>query len=448
MSDKKMTVLAVGEKDDEWIFPVVDPKAVHFDGPQELTPEEQAQAKANLGITEESLFAYNFTAISNELVESPKDAYALRFIVDNWNKVPMSIYIKGYPVIGIDMNGRYLKVLRDDRTLYSFQWQVYGASYALAAHSVVRLLSADDVNVFTPTAKVTQTNSGAVITITDKDGTTSVNVANGKDGPAGPEGPQGPTGEAGPVGPQGPAGEVGPQGPKGNTGPEGLQGPQGPTGETGPAGPQGPQGEVGPEGPQGKPGEKGEKGDKGDKGDTGATGPQGPQGATGPQGPQGNTGATGQRGTGILKITTAPSSYTTATGGFTPTYRVALSTAKTQSKASEVLVGDTVMYSYYHYPVGYVDASYVYLGARTSIRGATGETGATGPQGPTGETGPAGPQGPKGDTGATGPQGPAYSLTDADKAAIASEVKAALATENWVFTLEDGSTVTKAVLLG
>ena len=409
MSDKKMTILAVEEKDDEWVFPVVDPKAVHFDGPQDLTPEEQAQAKANLGITEESLFAYNFTAISNELVESPKDAYALRFIVDNWNKVPMSIYIKGYPVIGIDMNGRYLKVLQDERNLYSFKWQVYGASYALAAHSVVRLLSADDVNIFTPTAKVTQTNSGAVITITDKDGTTSVNVANGKDGPAGPEGPQGPTGEAGPVGPQGPAGEVGPQGPKGDTG---ATGPQGPTGEAGPVGPQGPAGEVGP---------------------------QGPQGATGPQGPQGNTGATGQRGTGILKITTAPSSYTTATGGFTPTYRVALSTVKTQSKASEVLVGDTVMYSYYHYPVGYVDASYVYLGARISVRGATGETGATGPQGP---------QGPAGETGPAGPQGPAYSLTAADKAAIASEVKAALATENWVFTLEDGSTVTKAVLLG
>ncbi len=185
------------EPDKDGNVDVYDAFAIHFDGPQDLTPEEQAQAKANLGITEESLFAYNFTAISNELVESKKDADALRYIVQNWNKVPMSIYIMGYPVIGIDMNGRYLKVLQDDRNLYSFKWQVYGASYALAAHSVVRLLSADDVNVFTPTAKVTQTNSGAVITITDKDGTTSVNVANGKDGPAGPEGPQGPTGEVG-----------------------------------------------------------------------------------------------------------------------------------------------------------------------------------------------------------------------------------------------------------
>ena len=89
----------------------------------------------------------------------------------------------------------------------------------------------------------------------------------------------------------------------------------------------------------------------------------------GPQGP---------RGTGILKITTAPSSYTTATGGFTPTYRISLSTVKTQSKVSSVIVGDVLQYNYYQYPVGYVDGSYVYTGARTSIRGSTGADGAAG----------------------------------------------------------------------
>lgn len=99
------------------------------------------------------------------------------------------------------------------------------------------------------------------------------------------------------------------------------------------------------------------------------------RGATGATGATGGTGATGQRGTGILKITTAPSGYTTATGGFTPTYRVSLSTVKTQSKVSNVLVGDVIQYSYYQYPVGYVDSSYVYLGTRTSLRGATGEAG-------------------------------------------------------------------------
>lgn len=102
--------------------------------------------------------------------------------------------------------------------------------------------------------------------------------------------------------------------------------------------------------------------------------------------PQGPTGATGSRGTGVLKVTTAPSSYTTATGGFTPAYRIALSTVKSQAGVSSVLVGDTIMYSYYHYPVGYVDTSYVYLGARNSIRGSTGAAGTNGTNGTDGYT--------------------------------------------------------------
>ena len=51
-----------------------------------------------------------------------------------------------------------------------------------------------------------------------------------------------------------------------------------------------------------------------------------------------------------------------------------------------------------------------------NIKGPQGETGATGPQGETGATGP------------QGPQGPAYTLTAADKAAIVSDVLAALPT--------------------
>ena len=123
-------------------------------------------------------------------------------------------------------------------------------------------------------------------------------------------------------------------------------------------------------------------------------------------------GVDGQRGFSLLKVTTAPSSYTTATGGFTPTYRIALSTVKTQSKATEVIVGDTLAYSYYQYPIGYVDGSYVYLGTRVSIRGA------------------------------------AYTLTDSDKEAITAAVKASLTKETWTFTLEDGNTVTKEVYVG
>lgn len=182
----------------------------------------------------------------------------------------------------------------------------------------------------------------------------------------GPQGPQGIQGKDGATGPSGPAG---PQGVEGPQGAPGAKGDKGDTGATGPQGPAGPTGATGPQGP---------------KGDTGATGPQGPQGdtgatgATGPQGPTGPTGPTGPRGTGILKTTTGPSSYTTTTGGFTPTYRIALSTVKSQAGVSEVLVGDQIRYSYYLYPVGYVDSSYVYCEARVSIRGSSGAAGAAG----------------------------------------------------------------------
>lgn len=117
----------------------------------------------------------------------------------------------------------------------------------------------------------------------------------------------------------------------------------------------------------------GKDGGKGDKGDTGATG---------------SAGATGQRGTGILKTTSAPSSYTTAIGDYTPKYRIALSTLKSQSKVNEVLLGDVIQNSFYLYLIDYLDSSYAYISVtRSSIRGAAGAAGAdgaTGPQGPAG----------------------------------------------------------------
>ena len=56
---------------------------------------------------------------------------------------------------------------------------------------------------------------------------------------------------------QGPVGPTGPQGPKGNTGAGGPTGPQGPKGDIGPVGPKGPKGDkgdIGPTGPKGDPG--------------------------------------------------------------------------------------------------------------------------------------------------------------------------------------------------
>lgn len=95
---------------------------------------------------------------------------------------------------------------------------------------------------FSPVVNVTQTSDGAEITITDKDGTTTATVLNGKDGK---DGAKGEKGDTGPAGPKGETGATGPQGEKGDPGDKGDQG------------------------IQGEPGADGAKGDKGDKGDAG-----------------------------------------------------------------------------------------------------------------------------------------------------------------------------------
>lgn len=161
-------------------------------------------------------------------------------------------------------------------------------------------------------------------------------------------------------------------------------------------------GEQGPEGPAGQS----IKGDRGEQGPRGYTGEDGQDGvgivgisytdtdASGAEvkvfidlsdGRQksfsvynGAAGKDGERGFSVLRVTTAPSSYTTAVGGFTPSYRIALSTVLSESGADEVRVGDTVLRNYYTYHVGYVDSSYVYLGKYASIRGTAGAAGAAG----------------------------------------------------------------------
>ena len=81
----------------------------------------------------------------------------------------------------------------------------------------------------------------------------------------------------------------------------------------------------------------------------------------------------GLRGTGLVKTYVQPTAYTTQVGSFTPSYRIALSDAA--HDGLEPIVGDIIEYSYYHYAVGHVDSTYAYLGAETSIRGATGDAG-------------------------------------------------------------------------
>ena len=167
----------------------------------------------------------------------------------------------------------------------------------------------DGADGFSPMATVTGTEGGCTITITDKNGTTTADVAKGAKGDKGDPGEQGPKGETGEQGPQGIQGETGPKGDKGDIGATGPQGPKGETGDTGatgatgPQGPKGDTGETGPQGPQGVQGETGltgpigPQGPQGEKGETGDTGPQGPKGDTGDTGPQGAAGPAGADGT-------------------------------------------------------------------------------------------------------------------------------------------------------
>lgn len=84
----------------------------------------------------------------------------------------------------------------------------------------------------------------------------------------------------------------------------------------------------------------------------------------------------------LIKINTNPSSYTTVTGGFKPSYRVAKSAFTVNTtNISNPQIGDLVYYSSYYYYIGYVDTTYVYLSARVSIVGPAGAAGAAGKNG-------------------------------------------------------------------
>lgn len=174
---------------------------------------------------------------------------------------------------------------------------------------------------------------------------------------------------------------IGPQGPKGDTGPQGAdgaQGPKGDTGATGPQGPEGPKGDTGATGPQGP------------KGDTGATGPQG---ETGPQGPKGSDGARGADGVSVTHRWNGTVLEVTSASGTT----------------SADLKG---------------------------AKGDTGATGAAGKDGANGKDGAAGAAGKDGADGKTPVKGTDY-WTAADKAEIVNETIAALpakgvATESYV----------------
>lgn len=83
-------------------------------------------------------------------------------------------------------------------------------------------------------------------------------------------------------------------------------------------------------------------------------------------------GKDGTRGTGILNITGGLASYTATVNGSTSAYRILLSRVKTDSKVNDVLVGDTIRYSTFLYPIIYVDDTYAYCSARVTIQGTAG----------------------------------------------------------------------------
>ena len=71
-------------------------------------------------------YAYNFTVVAESFVYNPKEAQALAYMAHNWQTKAMSLFVKGYPVVALDINNRHMKVLYKDRYIQTFTWEVDG----------------------------------------------------------------------------------------------------------------------------------------------------------------------------------------------------------------------------------------------------------------------------------------------------------------------------------
>ena len=140
----------------------------------------------------------------------------------------------------------------------------------------------DGKDGISPAVTVTETETGATISVTDATGTTTAELHNGEKGDKGDTGSRGADGKS--------AYEIALQ--NGFTGTEAdwlasLKGQKGDAGEPGATGAKGDPGEKGDRGEPGTPGAKGERGEKGEKGDTGTPGKDGVNGTDGKDGADG-----------------------------------------------------------------------------------------------------------------------------------------------------------------
>lgn len=154
-------------------------------------------------------------------------------------------------------------------------------------------------------------------------------------------------------------------------------------------------------------------------------------------------GELGARGPGVLKVSTTPTSYTTAIGGKNPLKRMSIATIKKEADVDEVIIGDNIQHSYYLYRIYYLDNTYAYMDTAQSLKGADGKS------------------------AYKYAQNGGYAGTEAEfteSLAIAGDIEnhipnktsqltndsgyvTSSKAETWTFTLANGSTVTKKVVL-
>ena len=179
----------------------------------------------------------------------------------------------------------------------------------------------DGKDGISPAVTVTETETGATISVTDATGTTTAELHNGEKGDKGDKGDKGSHGADGKS-----AYEVALQ--NGFTGTEAdwltsLKGQKGDAGEPGATGAKGDPGEKGATGAKGDPGEKGERGEKGEKGDAGTPGKDGADGYS-PTATVTETDAgavisiTDKNGTTTATIKNGTSGETASWGDYTP----------------------------------------------------------------------------------------------------------------------------------